>query len=49
MRDTDRSDLCARRVLVQDLLNHARIGIARRDAQILLPVDDTELAILVNC
>ena len=30
MRDTDHSDLCARRVLVQDLLNLARIGIIRR-------------------
>ena len=48
MRDTDHSDLCARRVLVPDLLNLARIGINPPRGSILLPVDDTEIAILVN-
>ena len=33
MRDPDHSDLCARRLLVQDLLNLARIGITRREDQ----------------
>ena len=33
MRDTDHSDLCARRLLVPDLLNLARIDITRREDQ----------------
>ena len=49
VRDTDHGSLGDRRVLIQDFLNLARIDVEpAADDHVLLPVDNVEVAILVD-